>query len=111
MNRSHPQRIRKRRRHIPSTAIQSNSTGAMPGVGLARASNLAPAVIVLLVSSAEAAKPQKDQPPQFAARKSTYIIDVTGERVRIVGPRFYPNPARGLIFPGREAGPQHQPKP
>ncbi len=30
-----------------------------------------------------------------------YITDVSGKRVRLVGPRFYPDSARALTFPGR----------
>lgn len=37
------------------------------------------------------------------AGEPSYIIDVTGKRVRIVGPRFYPNPTKNLEFPGRNA--------
>lgn len=36
------------------------------------------------------------------AGEPTYITDVTGKRVRIVGPRFYPNPTKHLEFPGRK---------
>lgn len=30
-----------------------------------------------------------------------YITDVRGRKVRLVGPRFYPDSARALEFPGR----------
>jgi hypothetical protein len=36
-----------------------------------------------------------------SSEDATYIIDVVGERVRIVGDRFYTNPAKSLDFPGR----------
>ncbi len=32
---------------------------------------------------------------------SDYITDVSGKKVRLVGPRFYPDNARALQFPGR----------
>lgn len=32
---------------------------------------------------------------------SDYIVDVAGKKVRLVGPRFYPDNARALQFPGR----------
>jgi hypothetical protein len=31
-----------------------------------------------------------------------YITDVAGKRVRLVGPRFYTDPANAMQFPGRE---------
>lgn len=103
---------RDSRRPAFSTAVQSSAKGAPGSVGLsARASNLATAFLVILVSGAEAAAPPTAQPPKSsAAKEATYIVDVTGERVRIVGPGFYPNPAKGLIFPGRNLNSQHQPK-
>ncbi|QXC47921.1 hypothetical protein KHC17_06095 [Agrobacterium salinitolerans] len=34
-----------------------------------------------------------------------YITDVSGKKVRLVGPRFYPDSARALEFPGRRSNP------
>ncbi|MCZ7449164.1 hypothetical protein O8B93_16365 [Agrobacterium rhizogenes] len=34
-----------------------------------------------------------------------YITDVSGKKVRLVGPRFYPDSARSLEFPGRGVPP------
>lgn len=45
------------------------------------------------------------QKPAIAAGASdgaNYITDVTGKRVRLVGPRFYPDTAKAMQFPGRE---------
>nr|WP_314092370.1 hypothetical protein [uncultured Shinella sp.] len=33
--------------------------------------------------------------------KPTYITDVTGRHIRLVGPRFLTNPANAIAFPGR----------
>lgn len=38
-----------------------------------------------------------------ASATSDYITDVQGRKVRLVGPRFYPDSARSLEFPGRPA--------
>lgn len=35
--------------------------------------------------------------------KPVYITDVSGKRVRLVGPRFYPDPARRLPLRGRSS--------
>ncbi|NEJ02623.1 hypothetical protein [Rhizobium ruizarguesonis] len=35
--------------------------------------------------------------------KPVYITDVSGKRVRLVGPRFYPDPARALPLRGRSS--------
>lgn len=37
-----------------------------------------------------------------ASDAASYITDVTGKRVRLVGPRFYPDTANAMQFPGRE---------
>jgi len=34
-----------------------------------------------------------------------YITDVSGKKVRLVGPRFYPDSARALEFPGQKLNP------
>ncbi|UXT59688.1 hypothetical protein FY134_18500 [Agrobacterium fabrum] len=34
-----------------------------------------------------------------------YITDVSGKKIRLVGPRFYPDSARALEFPGRGVQP------
>lgn len=88
---------RERRRPSFSTAFQSSPKASSGRFGLsAPARNLATALIFLFVDGAEAAAPPTARPPQSSAAKEvTYIVDVTGERVRIVGPRFYPNPAKG----------------
>ncbi|AMD57886.1 hypothetical protein AWN88_06610 [Agrobacterium tumefaciens] len=36
-----------------------------------------------------------------APSAQSYIIDVSGKTVRLVGPQFLPDSARGLEFPGR----------
>ncbi|TAX63649.1 hypothetical protein ELI03_36105 [Rhizobium leguminosarum] len=36
-------------------------------------------------------------------RIPVYITDVSGKRVRLVGPRFYPDPARRLPLRGRSS--------
>ena len=36
-----------------------------------------------------------------ASAAPDYITDVLGRKVRLVGPRFYPDSARALKFPGR----------
>lgn len=69
------------------------------------------ALIPIWAGSAEAAAPNHLQiPPALKAKEATYITDVTGKRVRIVGPRFYPNPAKNLTFPGRGARLPGRPK-
>lgn len=52
------------------------------------------------VSRLETSKTPKSQiaPPVTAPN---YITDVSGKKVRLVGPRFYPDSARALEFPGR----------
>ena len=42
-------------------------------------------------------------PPKVLA--PNYITDVSGKKVRLVGPRFYPDSARSLEFPGRKLNP------
>ncbi|MGN7959078.1 hypothetical protein [Agrobacterium tumefaciens] len=42
-------------------------------------------------------------PPKVLA--PNYITDVSGKKVRLVGPRFYPDSARALEFPGRKLNP------
>lgn len=36
-----------------------------------------------------------------ASAAPDYITDVLGRKIRMVGPRFYPDSARALEFPGR----------
>lgn len=81
----------------------SNSVGMWTGrIGGAPRPVLA--LMLIWAGSAEAAAPNHLQiPPALKAKEATYITDVTGKRVRIVGPRFYPNPAKSLTFPGRGA--------
>lgn len=43
------------------------------------------------------------RPPKVLA--PNYITDVSGKKVRLVGPRFYPDSARALDFPGRRHNP------
>jgi hypothetical protein len=45
---------------------------------------------------------QKNQAVTAATREVHYITDVAGKRVRLVGPRFYTDPANAMQFPGRE---------
>ena len=68
------------------------------------------AMVLIGASSATAAPPAKDaleakaiQADAVAATEGqpSYITDVLGNRVRLVGPRFLTNPARALDFPGR----------
>ena len=68
------------------------------------------AMVLSGASSATAAPPAKDaleakaiQADAVAATEGqpSYITDVLGNRVRLVGPRFLTNPARALDFPGR----------
>ncbi len=69
------------------------------------------ASMLIWASSAEAAAPNHLQrPPALKAKEAMYITDVTGRRIRIVGPRFYPNPAKTLMFPGRATAPPDRPK-
>jgi hypothetical protein len=42
-------------------------------------------------------------PPKVLAPNC--ITDVSGKKVRLVGPRFYPDSARALEFPGRKLNP------
>lgn len=37
--------------------------------------------------------------PSPVTKLPAYVTDVTGKRVRVVGPQFYPNP-KALTFPG-----------
>lgn len=56
------------------------------------------------VSALEVRKPERPlSAPQITS--PNYITDVTGKKVRLVGPRFYPDNARALDFPGRKADP------
>jgi hypothetical protein len=69
------------------------------------------ALMLIWAGSAQAAAPSPLQrPPALKAKEATYITDVTGKRVRIVGPRFYPNPTKILTFPGRGASSPDRPK-
>ena len=69
------------------------------------------ALMLIWAGSAQAAAPNRLQiPPALKAKAATYITDVTGKRVRIVGPRFYPNPTKTLTFPGRGASSPDRPK-
>jgi len=52
--------------------------------------------------SSYAASITRSAPPSPVTRLPSYVIDVAGKCVRIVGPRFYPNPTKALTFPGRE---------
>lgn len=57
-----------------------------------------------LSQSIQAGSPpaQKNQQVTAAAGEVHYITDVAGKRVRLVGPRFYTDPATAMKFPGRE---------
>lgn len=48
-------------------------------------------------------EPAKTHSATFSREEmaSDYITDVSGRKVRLVGPRFYPDNARALQFPGR----------
>lgn len=50
-------------------------------------------------------EPTKTRSAEFSpgATASNYITDVSGKTVRLVGPRFYPDNARALQFPGRDS--------
>jgi hypothetical protein len=54
-------------------------------------------VSTLAVSSADSI------PLSPEAATPNYITDVSGKKVRLVGPRFYPDSARALEFPGRKS--------
>lgn len=56
------------------------------------------------VSRLEADKAQ-DASLSPAVTAPNYITDVSGKKVRLVGPRFYPDSARMLEFPGRRINP------
>ncbi|MGK9039533.1 hypothetical protein KXS05_04125 [Rhizobium sp. SA279] len=56
-------------------------------------------VSTLAVSSADSI------PLSPKAVTPNYITDVSGKKVRLVGPRFYPDNARALEFPGRRSNP------
>lgn len=45
---------------------------------------------------------QQNQDVTTATGEVHYITDVAGKRVRLVGPRFYADPANAMQFPGRE---------
>lgn len=71
------------------------------------------ALVLTGTAAAMAAPPAKDalkpaveiaasQATLASERQPAYIVDVQGNRVRLVGPRFYTNPARALDFPGRD---------
>ncbi|CAN7681773.1 hypothetical protein [Neorhizobium sp. LjRoot104] len=69
------------------------------------------ALMLLWASSTEAATlNQLKRSPALKAKEATYVTDPTGKRIRIVGPRFYPNPTKGLTFPGRGAKLPDRPK-
>lgn len=51
----------------------------------------------VISSRAETVSSLRDEPTV-----SRYILDVSGKRVRLVGPRFYTNPRNRLDFPGRD---------
>ena len=48
-------------------------------------------------------EPSTTRSAAFSSEQTTsnYITDVSGKKVRLVGPRFYPDNARALQFPGR----------
>lgn len=50
-------------------------------------------------------EPSRTRSAAFSSEQTTsnYITDVSGKKVRLVGPRFYPDSARALQFPGRAA--------
>ena len=52
------------------------------------------------VSTLEASKVPSSQIVAPVAAPN-YITDVSGKKIRLVGPRFYPDSARALEFPGR----------
>ncbi len=54
------------------------------------------------ISTLETSKTPSNQiAPSLIA--PNYITDISGKRVRLVGPRFYPDSARVLTFPGRSS--------
>ena len=68
------------------------------------------AMVLIGASSATAAPPAKGALEAKAMQSDavavtedqpSYITDVQGNRVRLIGPRFLTNPARALDFPGR----------
>jgi hypothetical protein len=69
------------------------------------------AFLVAATTGVQAAPPAKgalepDKVGQAAAtvidEQPSYITDVQGKRVRLVGPRFLTNPKRAYDFPGRD---------
>jgi hypothetical protein len=69
------------------------------------------ALVLIWASIAQAAATSHlTRPTALKANEAAYVTDVTGKRVRIVGPRFYPNPTKGLTFPGRSATLPDRPK-
>ena len=40
-------------------------------------------------------------PHESTPREHRFITDLRGRRIRLVGPRFFPDPEKRLVFPGR----------
>ncbi|RWY67663.1 hypothetical protein EHI48_30745 [Rhizobium sp. WSM1325] len=71
-----------------------------------------PAIICLSLAADAGPGPVANADPKLDAirqaddanvGKPVYITDVSGKRVRLVGPRFYPDPARRLPLRGRSS--------
>lgn len=66
--------------------------------------NVAGLAVPAFSQGVKAASPtmQKQAVTGASAEEPHYITDVTGKRVRLVGPRFYTDTANAMQFPGRE---------
>jgi hypothetical protein len=47
--------------------------------------------------------------PHVSTREHGFITDPRGRRIRLVGPRFFPDPEKRLVFPGRTTSDAHTP--
>lgn len=69
------------------------------GVALA---NISPASGQILSRGTKAINVLKRADSRAAAtQERRFITDLRGRRIRLVGPRFYPDPEKQLMFPGR----------
>jgi hypothetical protein len=70
---------------------------------LAVATNSPPAVSQMLNVEKKSGHSQKsDHALVPTALEPRYIVDPDGRRIRLVGPRFLPDPEKKLLFPGRK---------